>query len=305
MAKAAKDNKKAVITSTRTNAHASSKKGIIAASVCFLALALYFSRSFLSSEAITRLSASSHISFFSSWEECSLEQPAPFIPGCSARSCGRFVSDDIISNEEAKGLLDLAVNAMAYGAPASGATVLDLHSGSLTKGNEFVNFYELVAHPEAVVTEKDFQNYKQVHEKVEKAVLSHFGLQQIFLSSPTFFSCLTNKTAKSPEEYYTNHHHQYWHMHVDRKTYPEFAYTCLIYLADQNVTFTGGEFVFKAEKSEQLFTVEPKLGRLSCFTSGYEHPHRVNKVISGARYALTIGFTCDPRKAIADPQLKH
>ena len=47
------------------------------------------------------------------------------------------------------------------------------------------------------------------------------------------------------------------------------------------------------------------LGRLSFFTSGSENPHFVEKVKSGTRYALTVSFTCDPSKAIGDPQLKE
>ena len=54
---------------------------------------------------------------------------------------------------------------------------------------------------------------------------------------------------------------------------------------------------------EQNKTVEPKLARLSMFTSGSENLHRVEKVSTGTRYAITISFTCDPDKAISDPQL--
>ena len=42
-------------------------------------------------------------------------------------------------------------------------------------------------------------------------------------------------------------------------------------------------------------------GRLSCFTSGPENPHRVRRVTGGTRYALTIAFTCNPASAIALP----
>ena len=48
-------------------------------------------------------------------------------------------------------------------------------------------------------------------------------------------------------------------------------------------------------------TIEPRLGRLSFFTSGIENKHHVKRVTSGVRYALTMGFTCDPSKAIPEP----
>lgn len=48
-------------------------------------------------------------------------------------------------------------------------------------------------------------------------------------------------------------------------------------------------------------TVEPRLARLSIFTSGAENLHYVEKVTSGTRYAMTISFTCDKNYAIEDP----
>lgn len=48
-------------------------------------------------------------------------------------------------------------------------------------------------------------------------------------------------------------------------------------------------------------TIDPKEGRVTVFTSGPENKHRVEPVTGGTRYALTMGFTCDPSKRIADP----
>lgn len=42
-------------------------------------------------------------------------------------------------------------------------------------------------------------------------------------------------------------------------------------------------------------TIEPREGRVSVFTSGVENKHFVTPVTSGTRYALTMGFTCDPK----------
>ena len=46
-------------------------------------------------------------------------------------------------------------------------------------------------------------------------------------------------------------------------------------------------------------TVEPKEGRVSAFTSDMNR-HFVEPVEGGARYALTMGFTCDKSKAIPE-----
>ena len=77
--------------------------------------------------------------------------------------------------------------------------------------------------------------------------------------------------------------------------------------------------MFIDEGSKLNRSVEPKDGRVSAFTSGPENRHMVEPVSGGTRYqqsveyyqkaetlcnpryALTMGFTCDPSEAIADP----
>ena len=90
-------------------------------------------------------------------------------------------------------------------------------------------------------------------------------------------------------------------MHIDKETYPSFHYTSLLYLTDFGEDFKGGEFVFVDSSDKTNKTIEPRLGRVSFFTSGIENKHFVKPVNSGVRYALTLGFTCDATKAIADP----
>ncbi len=102
-------------------------------------------------------------------------------------------------------------------------------------------------------------------------------------------------------------------------------------MSTENTNFTGGSFVFRDEKHEEVTTtVEPKLGMILMLLSNlitqvvcHASPQAMNiriaccrstnvevlglliiKVINGTRYALTLGFTCDPKKKISDPQLK-
>ena len=87
----------------------------------------------------------------------------------------------------------------------------------------------------------------------------------------------------------------------DKETYPNFHYTSLLYLTDFEEDFKGGEFVFVDGHDKLNRTIEPRLGRVSFFTSGVENKHYVKRVTSGVRYALTLGFTCDATKAIKEP----
>lgn len=95
---------------------------------------------------------------------------------------------------------------------------------------------------------------------------------------------------------------------IDLEQYGSFIFTALLYLADQGSggDFEGGSFEFmpagttQGQQSQPVSTVKPSRGRLVLFTSGPEHPHRVTRVTSGTRLAITIAFTCDKRAAITD-----
>jgi hypothetical protein len=79
-----------------------------------------------------------------------------------------------------------------------------------------------------------------VRDKVKAALVDHFKLEDpssLYLTHPTFFSRITSAPAATM-------HDEYWHVHIDRETYPTFHYTSLLYLTDHDVDFKGGEFVF-------------------------------------------------------------
>lgn len=84
------------------------------------------------------------------------------------------------------------------------------------------------------------------------------------------------------------------HPHVDKDNTHHYDYSGLLYLSDYGVEFTGGLFVFIDKKSELV--VEPARGRLMMFTAGKENLHQVRKVESGARYVMSMWFSCDERK---------
>merc|ERR1712240_108331 len=186
-------------------------------------------------------------------------------PVCLPARCGRMISDAIVTEAEAHGLLNLAKKGLAQGGGAGGASILDLHSGALSKEKLFINLYK--TNP-GLFTERDFDLYRSVKDKVKAAVAPH---------------------------------DEYWHEHIDKETYPSFHYTSLLYLSEYKRDFTGGRFMFIDEGSKLNRSVEPKDGRVSAFTSGPENRHMVEPVSGGTRYALTMGFTCDPSEAIADP----
>ncbi|KAJ9595057.1 hypothetical protein L9F63_013654 [Diploptera punctata] len=223
-------------------------------------------------------------------------------PGCVPQRCGRVVSDKLVSASEADALLSIAKRGMVHGGSEGGATILDLHSGALSQGKNFVNIYRL-KNVKDVFKKADFTFYKVVKTKIQHAVAHHFGIQpnSLYLTHPTFFSRLTAAPALTI-------HDEYWHPHVDKETYESFHYTSLLYLADYGRDFEGGRFVFIDKDDNTNRTVEPRKGRVSMFTSGSENVHYVERVTSGTRYAITVSFTCDEKYAIEDPtfpQMEH
>ncbi|CAG9790975.1 unnamed protein product [Diatraea saccharalis] len=204
---------------------------------------------------------------------------------CYPKECKRFVTDQVVSAREVDNLLKIAKKGFQFGGSDGGASILDLHSGALSKGQHFINIYKIEA-TKYLFSENDYNILRVIKEKIKYAVAQHFGADpnKLYLTSPTFFSELTSRKP-------SNIHDEYWHPHVDKETYRSFHYTSLLYLGDYGVDFKGGRFVFIDEKFNR--TIEPKKGRVSMFTSGRENFHYVEKVTSGVRYALTVAFTCD------------
>ncbi|GFU63146.1 2-oxoglutarate and iron-dependent oxygenase domain-containing protein 3 [Trichonephila clavipes] len=218
---------------------------------------------------------------------------------CVPKHCGRLVTDIVVTPEEAAHLLRVSKKGLAFGGSSGGASILDLHSGALSYDNSFINIYEKIKAygTNKVFTPEDFKVYSNVRNKIQQIISYNFGIpiNKLYLTHPTFFSEMTPRIAKTK-------HDEYWHVHVDKETYPSFHYTSLLYLTDYGIDFTGGRFIFVNEGKNM--TVEPRVGRISAFTSGAENPHYVEQVSSGARYALTVSFTCDKEFAIADPTMQ-
>lgn len=80
---------------------------------------------------------------------------------CVPNKCGRFVTDSLATEQETNALIDLAKRGMSFGGGSGGVSILDLHSGALSKGRNFVNIYAL---PEAkgFLTEEALTAYKVI-----------------------------------------------------------------------------------------------------------------------------------------------
>ncbi|XP_034090125.1 urotensin-2 receptor 2 isoform X2 [Gymnodraco acuticeps] len=137
-------------------------------------------------------------------------------PGCTPQKCGRAVTDSIVTREEAETLKRLAERGLALAGSEGGASILDLHSGALSMGKQFVNIYRYFGEQIGeVFTEEDFQLYKDVRGRIQAVIAETFGLNPalMFLTKPTFFSRINSTIAQTQ-------HDEYWHPHIDKDESP-------------------------------------------------------------------------------------
>lgn len=179
--------------------------------------------------------------------------------------------------------------------------------------------------------------FQSVKAKILKSISDNFqiDISSLHLTHPTFFSRITNATAKTV-------HDEYWLPHVDKETYSckfnsltrrkcfltnisssiplyiialphrllkgfhrwsiHFYWWCRTIQQDKNCCWAKswqGQHVYIGY-CLICFTNQK---RLICFIkfSGAENLHFVEKVASGTRLALTVSFTCDKQFAINDP----
>lgn len=231
------------------------------------------------------------------------KRPAPGVCGQPRRDnrCARAVVDNAVPEKEArelKNMVDFLI-AEAWGGGAGPPSVIDLHQGSISYKEQFVELAALMEFKKVEYTEAQKQAYHKVRDAVRSIVADVFGMPaEALLNDMTFFSHINGtKEAKTL-------HDEYWHQHTDTEQYGTFEYTTLLYLSTQGQDFDGGEFLFEnsssggdGSKSEAAAVVEPRFNRLVVFSSDAENPHRVEKVTRGVRIAMTAAFTCLQEKA--------
>jgi len=221
-----------------------------------------------------------------------------FSPNCSPATCGRGAVDDFVKPNETVALLKLAEQGIRIGGGGQGGvSIVDFVSGASSSTDKFVDLYAVVARRREASANvsamiSNLAVYTDIVRRVKQHLVGHFGIDNasLYVSSPSFFSRITDGVP-------ANKNDEYWHVHNDRLQYGAFVYTCLVYLNSHGDQFSGGRFVFvdANDKSTAVVYVEPRAGRLLCFTSGEENLHHVERVTRGVRYALTIAFTCDAR----------
>ncbi|XP_011616843.1 2-oxoglutarate and iron-dependent oxygenase domain-containing protein 3 isoform X4 [Takifugu rubripes] len=98
-------------------------------------------------------------------------------PGCTPQKCGRAVIDAVVSREEAQSLKRLAERGLALAGSEGGASILDLHSGALSMGRQFVNIYRINS------TTAKTQHDEYWHPHIDKVTYGSFDYTSLLYLS--------------------------------------------------------------------------------------------------------------------------
>lgn len=212
-----------------------------------------------------------------------------------AGHCARFVLDAAVAHQDAlelRRMVDWLIGE-AWGAGTGPPSVVDLHQGTISYKEQFVDLEALMEFKSINFTQAHVDAYAAVRRTLRATVARLFGVPEDDLMFDLGFFSHIN-ASKEPKTL----HDEYWHSHIDTVQYRTFAYTTLLYLSTEGDDFAGGEFIFEETKSSApALAVEPRFNRLVVFTSNEENPHLVEKVTDGIRITLTTAFTCDAGKA--------
>eukprot|EP01063_Lacrimia_lanifica_P014287 TRINITY_DN20912_c0_g1_i1.p1 TRINITY_DN20912_c0_g1~~TRINITY_DN20912_c0_g1_i1.p1 ORF type:complete len:274 (+),score=125.56 TRINITY_DN20912_c0_g1_i1:57-878(+) len=207
-----------------------------------------------------------------------------------AGKCGVVSMDAFCTAEEAATFKMMAEKGFIAGKDiGSPAAIFELHQGIVSSEDGFISYHQKAAQmkktglEEALITRSEIATFGAYIVRLRDFVHANFApslaKDSLKVATPIFFSRLRKGEPAQPND-------EYWHSHIDTEQYGTFAFTTLTYLSTQGEDFVGGSLTIDGKE------LRPVKGRVAAFTSGPEHPHNVEKVTSGARYAVTIAFTC-------------
>lgn len=218
------------------------------------------------------------------------------IKGCTPKTCGRYVSDNLITEEEQQKLTSFAKSAFELSPfEEIESATFDLASGFLSNGKTIQDIRETDSEGYTnLFSHEHVLAIKLVKSKIIQSLKERFDIQKIHLASPILFARLTNTSNLE----YSRHQ-------IVRDLFPSVFYTTVVHLQDFGKQFQGGRHIFidDSPTNKTITSIESRAGRLISFTSGPENIHYTEPVTVGAQYFLAMHFTCDESNAVAIPEL--
>ncbi|KAJ8975814.1 hypothetical protein NQ317_013745 [Molorchus minor] len=221
----------------------------------------------------------------------------------------RFVADNLASPKECRSVIEIAklfaILGDGYEGKKSPHTIMEKFEGITLGRVLFLVYFRLL-------NSKYLDLYLKLTEEVRKTVMRYFKVKEELYFTYTHLVC-RSALSDSPKNR-TDLSHE---IHADNckllkngtcnKEPPSYTwrdYSAILYL---NNDFDGGEFIFSSDSTAKHVesAVTPKCGRMVGFTSGKENLHGVKAVKEGARCAVAVWFTLDPKYADEDRALAY
>ncbi|CAL8142345.1 unnamed protein product [Orchesella dallaii] len=226
----------------------------------------------------------------------SLDEAVKPFPKCIPKQCGRFVVDNLFAPQEIYALKELMERIFNEGKVEGAATVFDLQLGIMQLEGETLDLFKLNS-TKPIFQKSDQIIYLNLKGKLQRLISSYFAVDHwsLYAAAPFFITRLTRKFAKREND-------EYWHPAVHQKQFKTYQFSTVLFMSDYGTDIDGGRLIF-IDGDNTNRTVDPKVGRAIAFSAGEESLHYTERVLKGTRYAITVGFTCNPKDAVADPKL--
>ncbi|CRK93738.1 CLUMA_CG007266, isoform A [Clunio marinus] len=210
-------------------------------------------------------------------ESFETEEEGRELSSCLPAHCGRFASDNVISEAELIKLKDMTINIFEKFFPKDDEASLsfDLLSEKLSKYDSLSkNVADVLKSLQPKLIDTLSQRFKTSHDLLS-------------ITNPSYVTKVTNLTTE-----FSEHSHQ---LHYDKEANKSIHYTLIIYLTTFKKNFNGGKFIFvdMENHKKKNFVVEGKAGRTVGYTAGSENKHFLEKIVNGANYFVTLSFSCN------------
>ncbi|XP_070492335.1 2-oxoglutarate and iron-dependent oxygenase domain-containing protein 3-like [Chironomus tepperi] len=192
-------------------------------------------------------------------------------PKCIS-ACKRFVTDNLMNENEIEQLQELARKLFQNHDESS--EIYHINSNSIALDD---------------VTKSIHDTIKSIQPKIIENIAQRFEISHnlLYITSPTYFSKITNITTEYSE---SMHRH-----HYDKEIKKNVHYTVIIFLSNYKRNFHGGRFIFVEfeKKKKKNHIVDPKAGRVVVYSAGGENTHVLENILNGNLVSLTLSFTCE------------
>lgn len=217
------------------------------------------------------------------------------VMGCTPKTCGRYVSDNLITEEEHRLILSFAKAAFDV-VEGDDSADFDVSKAEITTGKTTINLQKDLPDTtkDEIFSQEHMLALKLIKNRVLQSLADRFDLtrRNVHLTRNVI---LSRQTTLNHLDTYDTHR-------IIREVHPAVFYTTVVYLGDHGKDFKGGRMIFIEDPptNKSITSVEGRKGRILGYTGGRENLQYVERITAGVQYQLSLQFTCDETEKLND-----